>query len=351
MTGPLTSGRVTTGPTLLTIVLNYKTAEMTLRAVAAARTAMDGIAGGIVVVDNDSQDGSFEQMQAHVAEVGWDRDGRIRVIQSGRNGGFGAGNNVGIRAGLADGTRPDYVYILNSDAFPAPDAIRVLLDHLEANPGTAFAGSYIHGPEGDTHLTSFRFPSIASEFEGAIKFGPVSKLLKNAKVPVETPTETRSIDWFAGASVMMRRSVLDEIGLFDETFFLYFEETDLFLRAHRAGYKTDYVPASRVAHIGSVSTGMKSWARVPGYWFDSRWHYFAKNHGVAYAGLASLAHLAGGGLHWLRCTLTRRDRGVAPRFLTTLLAHDARALLRGRPADPAPNAPGSVSNTQPQRSI
>ena len=73
--------------------------------------------------------------------------------------------------------------------------------------------------------------------------------------------------------------------------------------------------------------------------------------GVAYAGLASLAHLAGGGLHWLRCTLTRRDRGVAPRFLTTLLAHDARALLRGRPADPAPHAPGSVSNTQPQRSI
>ena len=335
------------GPTVLTIVLNYKTAEMTLRSVAAARVAMEGIAGGIVVVDNDSQDGSFEAMSAHVAREGWDADGRVRVIQSGRNGGFGAGNNFGIRAGLPGGTRPDYVYILNSDAFPAPDAIRVLRDHLEATPGTAFAGSYIHGPEGDTHLTSFRFPSIASEFEGAIRFGPVSTLLKNAKVPLETPSETCSIDWFAGASVMMRQSVLDEIGLFDETFFLYFEETDLFLRAHRAGYATDYVPASKVAHIGSVSTGMKSWSRVPGYWFDSRWHYFAKNHGVGYAAVASLAHLAGGGLHWLRCTLTRRDRGVAPRFLTTLLAHDVRALLRGRPAHPAP-ATGQVSSSQSQ---
>ena len=341
------SGAQTSGATVLTIVLNYKTAEMTLGSVAAARRAMDGIAGGIVVVDNDSQDGSFEAISAHVAEAGWDAGGRIRVIQSGRNGGFGAGNNVGIRAGLADGARPDYVYILNSDAFPAPDAIGVLRDHLEATPGTAFAGSNIHGPDGDTHLTSFRFPSIASEFEGAIRFGPVTKLLKHAKVPLETPTETRSIDWFAGASVMMRQSVLDEIGLFDETFFLYFEETDLFLRAHRAGYATDYVPASKVAHIGSVSTGMKSWSRVPGYWFDSRWHYFAKNHGVGYAAVASLAHLAGGGLHWLRCTLTRRDRGVAPRFLTTLLAHDVRALLRGRPAHPAP-ATGQVSSSQSQ---
>lgn len=336
------------GPTLLTVVLNYKTADMTLKAVEAARSAMEGIEGGLVIVDNDSLDGSFEAMEAHVAAAGWGQGGRVRVVQSGRNGGFGAGNNVGIRAGLADGSLPDYIYILNSDAFPAPDAIRVLLDHLETTPKAGFAGSYIHGPEGDTHLTSFRFPSIASEFEGAIKFGPVSKLLKNYKVPVETPTETQAVDWLAGASMLMRRNVLDEIGLFDETFFLYFEETDLCLRAARAGYRTDYVPASRVAHIGSVSTGMKTWARVPGYWFDSRWHYFAKNHGVGYAAAASGVHLVGGGLHWLRCTVTRRERGVAPRFLTTLLAHDARALLRGRPADLDPTASGPVSTSQTQ---
>ncbi|HCQ64033.1 MAG TPA: glycosyl transferase [Rhodobacteraceae bacterium] len=335
--------------TVLTIVLNYRTADMTLKAAEAARTAMAGIDGGIVIVDNDSQDGSFDAMSAHVAAAGWGQGGRVRVIQSGVNGGFGAGNNVGIRAGLADGSAPDYVYILNSDAFPARDAIRVLRDHLEATPEAGFAGSHIHGPEGDTHLTSFRFPSVASEFEGAIKFGPVSRLLKNHKVPVETPMETQAVDWLAGASMLMRRKVLDEIGLFDETFFLYFEETDLCLRAARAGYRTDYVPASRVAHIGSVSTGMKTWGRVPGYWFDSRWHYFAKNHGIGYAALASLAHLAGGGLHWLRCTLTRRDRGVAPGFLTTLLAHDARALLYGGPGNPSPAATGAVPNSQTQR--
>lgn len=330
-------------PTVLTIILNYKTADMTLQSVEAARTAMEGIAGGILIVDNNSQDGSFETLSAHVSSQGWDMDGRVRVIQSGRNGGFGAGNNVGIRAGLSGGTHPDYVYILNSDAFPAADAIRVLLNHLEATPGTAFAGSYIYGPEGDTHLTSFRFPSIASEFEGSIRFGPVSRLLKNYKVPVETPTETIQVDWLAGASVMMRRSVLDEIGLFDETFFLYFEETELCLRAARAGHRTDYLPASKVAHIGSASTGMKEWKRTPDYWFDSRWYYFSKSHGRAYASLATVVHLLGGSLHWLRCAVTRKQRGVAPRFLTTLLVHDLRALLTGHrafkgpePAIPAP---------------
>ncbi|WP_299648914.1 glycosyltransferase family 2 protein [uncultured Tateyamaria sp.] len=323
-------------PTVLTIILNYKTADMTLQSVDAARRAMEGIAGGILIVDNDSQDGSFETLSAHVAKQGWDADGRVRVIQSGRNGGFGAGNNVGIRAGLPGGARPDYLYVLNSDAFPAADAIRVLLDHLEATPGTGFAGSYIHGPEGDTHLTSFRFPSIASEFEGAIRFGPVSRLLKNHKVPIETPTETIQVDWLAGASVMMRQSVLDEIGLFDETFFLYFEETELFLRAARAGYKTDYLPASKVAHIGSASTGMKEWKRVPDYWFDSRWYYFSKSHGRAYAALATVVHLLGGFLNWLRCTLTRKQRNIAPGFLSSLLIHDLRALLTGHRAFKVP---------------
>lgn len=319
---------MTSSPTLLTIVLNYKTAEMTLKSVAAARDAMADIAGEIVIVDNDSQDGSFEVLSTHVAREGWDKDGRVRVIQSGHNGGFGAGNNVGIRAGLSSGKPPDYVYILNSDAFPAGDAIATLITHLEATPEAGFAGSYIHGPEGDTHLTSFRFPSIASEFEGSVRFGPVSRLLRNYRVPIETPTQTQPVDWLAGASLMMRQKILDEIGLFDETFFLYFEETDLCLRAARAGYRTDYVPASKVAHIGSATTGMKTWARVPPYWYDSRWYYFSKNYGTLYAVGATLAHLLGGGLHYLRCLVTRKERRVKPGFLTTMLSHDLRVLLR-----------------------
>lgn len=312
-------------PTVLTVLLNYKTPEMTLKAAEAAVAAMAGIAGEITIVDNDSQDGSFEALEAGVAAKGWDR---VRVMQSGRNGGFGAGNNFGIHAGLSDGSKPDYAYILNSDAFPAEDAIQRLLDYLETHQAVDFAGSYIHGPEGDAHQTCFRFPSIASEFESAARTGPISRLLKKSIVALPVPEASGRVDWLAGASVMMRQSTLDRIGLFDETFFLYFEETDLCLRLARAGGQVHFVRDSAVAHIGSVSTGMKGWDRVPGYWFDSRWHYFRKNHGTLYAIGATLAQSLGSGILGLRRLVSKKAQPRQPHFLRDLLAHDMRALFR-----------------------
>lgn len=308
---------------VLTIILNYRTPALTLKAAEAALREMEGIAGELVIVDNDSGDGSFEALQEGVATRGWD----VRVLQSGRNGGFGAGNNFGMRAGLRDGSAPDCYYILNSDAFPDEGAIRVLLEYLDARPEVGFAGSHIHGPEQDTHVTAFRFPGILSEFEGAIRFGPVTRMLADHVVPLPVPETSGPVDWLAGASVMMRARVLDEIGLFDERFFLYFEETDLCRRAAMAGWPTHYVVESRVTHIGSVSTGMKAWDRVPEYWFDSRWHYFVKNHGVGYAALATLAHVAGGGLHRLRRMVQRRGPVDPPRFLRHLIMHDLKSLV------------------------
>lgn len=314
--------------TVLTILLNWRTPEMTLRAAEAALVAMDGVEGALTIVDNDSGDGSFARLSDEVALRGWDAGPHcVRVIQSGRNGGFGAGNNVGIRAGLPGGGRPDFVYILNSDAFPAAGAIRALRDHLLAHPETGFAGSFIHGEDGLPHRTAFRFPGIAGEFEAQARFGPVSRLLRRHIVAQPLPERTGRVDWLAGASLMMRQAVLDRIGLFDETFFLYFEETDLCRRAALAGWPTDYVVESRVMHIGSVSTGMKRWTRIPGFWLDSRWHYYAKNHGRTYAALATLAALAGGALWRLRVLIQRKDRQDPPHLLRDMALHHLRRLF------------------------
>jgi GT2 family glycosyltransferase len=312
-------------PTLLTVILNYKTAEMTLQSLAAALMATQEIDGEIIVVDNDSQDGSYELLSKTVQDKGWATNGRVRVLQSGRNGGFGAGNNVGIKAGLSTGEQPDFIYILNSDAFPNQETISELLNYLMAHPKVGFAGSYIHGQDGMPHLTAFRFPSIAGEFEGAIKFGPVSRLLKNSVVPLPLPRETCQVDWLAGASLMMRQKVLDKIGLFDERFFLYFEETDLCRRALLAGWPTVYVRSSEISHIGSVSTGMKNWTRMPQYWFDSRRYYYVKNHGAFYAKLATLAHLAGGVLCHLRHILQGKPLQGPKYFLRDLARHSLTA--------------------------
>ncbi|MBS0123391.1 glycosyltransferase family 2 protein [Thetidibacter halocola] len=319
---------------ILVVLLNWRTADMTLRAAQAARKAMRGLDAELVIVDNDSCDGSEESLRKATAD--WPE---TRVIQSGHNGGFGAGNNVGIRAGMSNGTRPDYLYILNSDAFPAPDAIRHLAEHLDANPETGFAGSYIHGEAGEPHMTAFRFPSAWSELEGAARFGPISRLLRQKAVPLGLPEATCRVDWLAGASMMMRQSVLDEIGLFDEGFFLYFEETDLCLRASRAGHQTHYVRDSVVMHIGSVSTGMGRWPRIPGFWLDSRWRYFAGNHGRPYAALATLAHVTGGLLWRLRRVVQRKPRLDPPHFLRDLILHDLKALVRPLPGSPRADQP------------
>ncbi|WP_300551138.1 glycosyltransferase family 2 protein [Roseovarius sp.] len=327
------------GPRVLCIILNWRTPEMSLQSCEAARIAMQDIAGEIVIVDNDSGDGSFDALQD--GTKGLDR---VRVVQSGRNGGFGAGNNAGMRAGLSDGAPPDYVYILNSDAFPAPDAIAHLLAHLETTPEAGLVGSYIHGSDGAAHVACFRFPSIAGEFEGAARMGPVSRLLKRHVVPLAVQQSNCRVDWLAGASLMIRQSVLDKIGGFDERFFLYFEETDLCLRAARAGWQTHFVRQSEVKHIGSVSTGMKTWARVPDYWFASRRHYFVKNHGRAYAVAATLAHLGGGMLGQVWRAVRRRPTTDPQHFLRSLMQSDTRAALGailGR------KGPGPAKGTSP----
>ena len=321
--------------TVLCVILNWRSAEMTFRAVQAAHEAMQGIPGAINVVDNDSGDGSFEQLSQAVAARDWGAVS-VRVMQAGRNGGFGAGNNFGIRAGMPQGHPPaDYVYIQNSDAFPEPDAIRALLDHLETHPATGFAGSFIFGEDGTPHRTAFRFPSVAGEFEAALRFGPVSRWLSDHIVAMDIPVATTRVDWLAGASVMMRASVLERIGLFDETFFLYFEETDLCLRAARAGWPTDYVPASRVMHIGSASTGMKEWSRIPRFWLDSRRHFFVKNHGRAGFAAATAAHVAGGLLWRLRLVFQRKDRGDPPHFLRDLIRHSLSPAGESGRSDPS----------------
>ena len=99
-----------------------------------------------------------------VQQRGWSR---VRVLESGHNGGYGAGNNFGARQGLPDGSSPDYIYILNPDAFPQAGAIRVLVEYLQAHPQVGFAGSRLHGEDGVFHQSAFCFPSIFSEFESA----------------------------------------------------------------------------------------------------------------------------------------------------------------------------------------
>ena len=113
-----------------------------------------------------------ERIERAVRENGW--GDRVRILPSGHNGGFGFGNNVGIRDALARPNPPEFFFLLNPDARVRPGALRALARFFEATPDAGIAGACMFGPEGRPAASAFRFPSILSELESTLQFGPVS---------------------------------------------------------------------------------------------------------------------------------------------------------------------------------
>jgi hypothetical protein len=316
-------------------LINYRTPELTVRALAALLEDPEAVPGTrVALIENDSADGSLETLTRAIEERGW--GDRVTLSASPRNGGFSYGVNRGVALGLALDPPPDYLYLLNSDTRVEPGAVARLVEFLDAHPDVGIAGSYIFGPDGETHRTAFRFPGVASEFEAAVGFGPVTRLLDRWVVAKPVPSEPARVDWLAGASMMIRRRAWEAAGPFDENFFLYYEETDFCLRAQRAGWPAWYVPASRVEHVGSASTGWQdhSKPRSP-WWFEGRRYYFFKSHGRAYLWAVNAAWLIGHLLWRARATVQRKPDVHPPRFLSDFLRHN----FTGRSL-PDPGRPG-----------
>lgn len=295
---------------LLLVIVNYRTADLTLQAAEAALSQLRELDPGggsmqMCIVDNDSGDDSADILETAVAERDW--GSHVRVHRSERNGGFAYGNNQAIRPALAGDDPPDFVYLLNPDAVPDPGCVGTLLDFMQDHPDAGIVGSRVHGGDGEARPTAFRFPTLASELEDGVRTGLVTRLLSRWMVSPPPPGEPTAVDWLSGASLMIRREVFESVGLFDEGYFLYFEETDLCHRAHRAGWNNYYVPEAGVMHIGSVATGLGARrTRRPAYWFDSRARYFRKNYGDAYLHAANAVWATGLGAWQLR----RRVQGL-----------------------------------------
>ncbi len=305
---------------LLVVVINYRTPELTLLAIEAALRELDGIPeSAITLVENDSRDGSHARFAEEIAARGWDK--RVRLSKSPRNGGFSYGVNQGVRPSLESGDPAEYFYLLNSDAEPLPGSIRSLLHFLEAHPEVGIAGSQILGSDGALHETAFRFHNLISEFVAPIQGIPgLARFIDPYMVAMPIPTEPTRVDWLAGASMMVRHSVFESVGLFDERYFLYFEETDFCLRARERGFTTWYVPESRVEHVGAASTGWKDFTkpRTP-HWFRGRRYYWLKNHGRAVLWIANLLWVAGHLIGRAKAKLLGRAYQKPPRLLRDFL--------------------------------
>jgi GT2 family glycosyltransferase len=301
---------------VLIVIVNYKTARLTgncLRSLEPERRDLPGLR--VAVVENAS--GDAEALAAIIREHGWQDWVGLDVAD--RNGGFAYGNNRAIRAALESGDPPDYILLLNADTEVFAGAVRALRDFLDSHPDVGIAGSSFANLDGTDWPIAFRFLSVASELEQGLRLGFISKLLRRHLVPVEMEKKEARTDWVSGACIMIRRQVFEAIGLMDEGYFLYFEETDFCLRAARAGWPCWYVPQSRVMHIAGQSTGVTERdahaRRMPPYWFESRRRYFLKNHGLAKALAADLAFGTGYALWRLRRLIQRKPDKDPPCLL------------------------------------
>ena len=291
---------------ILVVIVNYRSAELTLSALASlARERSDpSLDITALVVENASGDEAILQrgIETHYGDF-------AQLVLSPVNGGFGAGNNLGFRTAHAQGLVPDYVHMLNPDTEVKPGAIGALVRFLDAHPKAGLASGSFEHQDGSPWPIAFRFPSISSELETGFRLRLVSRFLGGRAVARTMGDEPERVDWCSGASMMVRREVLESVGGFDERFFLYFEEVDLCLRIKAAGWEIWYVPDSRVMHVRGQSTGVTALdqapQRLPAYWFESRRRYFVKHHGALYAGLADAAALLSGSFGALKDRLKR----------------------------------------------
>src|SRR5688572_25867218 len=204
---------------VVAIVVNYRTAEAAIQSVEALRAELGKLGGSkVIVVDNDSGDGSFERLKRAAGELGWGSD--VVVVQSGFNGGYGYGVNVGAKEAMGWPTPPRYLYIINSDASPLPGSLERLVRFMDENPSVGLAGSTVHNDDG-SFVSAFRFPSLFSEFESNANLGVISRLLDKHRVPLSPPGRTTPVDWVPGTSMMIRSTAFARVGRFDEDFFLY----------------------------------------------------------------------------------------------------------------------------------
>ncbi|MEM7263518.1 MAG: glycosyltransferase family 2 protein [Planctomycetota bacterium] len=297
------------------VIVNYRTPELCVDALDSLQTELlENPELRVTVVDNASGDNSPERLAAYA-----EAHERIDFLELESNDGFAAGNDAAIDPILDGPQPPDYFLLLNPDTVVRPGAVQALVDHLEAHPEFGIAGSRLEDPDGTPQRSAFRFPSAASEFEHEIRFGPISKLLRNRVVAPPVVDHAVETDWVAGASMLVRREVFEAIGSIDADYFLYYEEVDFCLAARRAGWRCAYVPESRVVHLVGQASGVTNAAvvkRRPTYWFTSRRRYFVKNYGLCYAAWTDLLWIVGHAAWRVRRLIQRKPDPDPPHFLT-----------------------------------
>ncbi len=284
------------------VVVSYNSRDH-LRACVEPLSQLDWVA--VVVVDNASSDDSLAAVE----------DLSVRAVASGENAGFGRGSNAGARLGNAP-----YVLFLNPDATIDGPALRRLVELLETDEGVGVVAPRIEADDGSLHHSLRRFPRLRSTYAQALF---LHRILPHGTWTDEVIREPAAYgaaadqEWVSGACMLVRRSLLEQLGGFDERFFLYCEDMDLCLRVREAGFRIAYLPDATAIHVGGASAPAAAMLPVLA---SARVRYALKHR----RGLDAVLERVGIGLGELTHTLVTQGGGAVRRGHLRALAATMR---------------------------
>jgi len=261
------------GVDITAILVNYNTAALLPDAIGALRVSAGGLSLQIVIVDNASRDNSAEVLRRQFSDC--------ELIFNTVNVGFGRANNQAL-----DRARGRYVLLLNTDAFVAADSLDKTVRYMDENPNCGILGARLVGRDGVLQPSARYFMTPWNVFLGRTglrRFFPSARLVDDMEWD---HASVRRCDWVPGCFYLVRRQVIDDVGLFDPRYFLYFEEVDHCRAAANAGWEVAFFPDTTVVHIGGESarrdaTLSTSGRQIEVLQIESELLYFRKNHGLA----------------------------------------------------------------------
>ncbi|MDP2248106.1 MAG: glycosyltransferase family 2 protein [Nitrosomonadales bacterium] len=254
------------------ILVSYNTINMTKEALAYLYASEGNVKFEVFIIDNASRDGSAAVLREQYPH--------IHLIENNQNVGFGRANNQALP--FISGR---YVLLLNTDAFVDPSTLRKTFDYMEAHPAAGILGVKLLGRDKELQPSCRYFPTPWNLFlsqSGLSRFFAKTKMIDDA---FWNPEIEASCDWVPGCYYLVRREVIDQVGLFDPRYFLYYEEVDHCFAAKHAGWDVVYFPGTSVIHIGGESAKsdgkLSSGRQLQPLQIESELLYFRKNHGLA----------------------------------------------------------------------
>ena len=224
------------------VIVNWNTREMLRDCLESVRSQIHGVQAQVIVIDNASKDGSVAMVAEKFPEV--------RLIANLENRGFAAANNQGF-----DGVSGRHVLLLNSDTIVHGDVLKRSVEYLDTHADVGMMGCKVLNTDGSTQMTCSRFPTFSNLLMQTLGVNRLGGRFSGRYQMLDWARDSeRDVEVVSGCYLMVRASVIEEIGYLDEAFFCYGEETDWCRRCQNAGWQLKFAPVGEITHFGSGST-------------------------------------------------------------------------------------------------